>query len=330
MQFKKPPTGTNIAYRTGLGTQLIGDSRDMLRALPEGAADLIMTSPPFALLRKKSYGNEDQQEYVAWLTEFGRLALPVLKETGSLVVDLGGAYQRGTPTRSLYNYRVLLKFVDELGFHLAEEFFWHNPAKLPSPVEWVNKRKIRVTDSVNTVWWFSKSEFPKADVRNVLVEYSDKMKQLLRDPARYYDPTQRPSHHAITTSFGRDNGGAIPKNLLQFPNTESNSFYMRACKTLGLTRHPARFPEALPRFFIEFLTNEGDVVMDIFSGSNTTGRVAESLKRRWVTCELDRPYADSSILRFLDSYRLDDAKDVEQLRQIYRKVAEGGGYKVKG
>jgi site-specific DNA-methyltransferase (cytosine-N4-specific) len=120
--------------------------------------DLIVTSPPFALLRKKTYGNEEQEDYVDWLLEFGKQAKRTLKETGSFVVDLGGAYQRGAPVRSLYNFKVLIEFCEKLGYFLAEEFFWHNPAKLPSPIEWVNKRKIRVKDSVNTVWWFSKTE----------------------------------------------------------------------------------------------------------------------------------------------------------------------------
>lgn len=317
MPTQTPPAGTRVAYRTEVGTQLIGDSRDMLRGLPPASVDLIMTSPPFALLRKKAYGNEDQHEYVAWLAEFGRLALPALKDTGSLVIDLGGAYERGVPTRSLYNYRVLIEFVDRLGYRLAQEFFWHNPSKLPSPIEWVNKRKIRVTDSVNTVWWLSKADYPKADVRKVLVEYSDKMKQLLKDPAKYYDPTERPSQHAISAGFARDNGGAIPKNLIALPNSESNSRYMRACKAIGVTRHPARFPEGLPRFFIEFLTDEGDLVVDIFSGSNTTGRAAERLGRRWLGCESNAEYAGASLMRFLDDYDLESADDIAQLIKLY-------------
>lgn len=307
-----------VAYATGAGAQIVGDSRDLLRRIPEETVDLIVTSPPFALLRKKAYGNEDQHEYIAWLAEFGKLALPILRETGSLVLDLGGAYQRGVPVRSLYNYRVLLKFVDNLGYHLAEEFFWYNPAKLPSPVEWVNKRKIRVTDAVNTVWWLSKTEFPKADVRNVLTEYSDRMKQLLRDPEKYYDVAERPSQHSISRRFGRDNGGAIPKNLLQIPNTESNSFYLRTCKELGVRSHPARFPSELPRFFIEFLTDEDDLVLDIFSGSNTTGHAAESLRRRWLSFELDRDYAALSVVRFLEGRSATDA------REVYQRIANGG------
>jgi hypothetical protein len=113
------PASTHV-YSTRFGLQVSADSRAILRALPEASVDLIITSPPFALLRKKSYGNEDQAEYVAWLGEFGSLAYRVIKPTGSFVLDLGGSYERGRPVRSLYNFRVLLDFRDRLGYRLAE------------------------------------------------------------------------------------------------------------------------------------------------------------------------------------------------------------------
>jgi len=295
------PTGTQV-YSTELGTQLNGDSRELLAQLPDECIDLIVTSPPFALLRKKAYGNEEQAKYVAWLSDFGKAAHRVLKPTGSFVLDLGGAYERGKPVRSLYNFRVLIDFCDNLDYRLAEEFFWFNPAKLPSPIEWVNKRKIRVKDAVNTVWWFSKTDFPQADVTKVLAPYSERMKTLLKNPAAFYTPKERPSGHDIAEAFGKDNGGAIPSNLLQIPNTESNSHYLRICKMLGRDSHPARFPGDLPKFFIQFLTNTGDTVLDIFSGSNTTGYVAEQLQRRWLSMELDRSYAALSAVRFMDGW----------------------------
>jgi site-specific DNA-methyltransferase (cytosine-N4-specific) len=299
-----------VLYGTHLGAQVVGDSLDLLALLPEESVDLIVTSPPFALLRKKSYGNEDQSAYVQWLAAFGKAALRVLKPTGSLVLDLGHAYQRGVPVRSLYNYRVLLTFVDDLGYYLAQEFFWHNPAKLPSPIEWVNKRKIRVKDSVNTVWWLSKSQHPKADVRKVLGPYSPRMEQLLKGAESFYEPGVRPSGHDIGKAFSRDNGGSIPPNLLTLSNTESNSYYLRTCKQLELRSHPARFPAGLPRFFIQMLTEPSDLVLDIFSGSNTTGHVAELAARRWLSFELDRDFAALSALRFLEGEDLDAVREV--------------------
>lgn len=304
----------NPLYYTTRGKAYVGDSLELLAELPDSSIDLVMTSPPFALRRQKTYGNVEEKEYVNWITPFGREVFRVLKETGSFVLDLGGAYRLGIPSRSLYNFRVLLTFCDEIGFHLAEDFYWFNPAKLPSPIEWVNKRKIRVKDSVNTVWWFSKTEFPKADVRKVLVPYSDRMKKLIEDPASFYKPQKRPSGHDISAGFGKDNGGAIPSNLLSISNTDSNSNYLRICKELGLQRHPARFPAEVPAFFIKMLTDENDIVLDIFGGSNTTGYAAEALNRKWMTFELDQDYLAASVFRFLDGY------DVEKVREILKKI----------
>ena len=310
-------------YQTRLGVQVCADSREILGLLPEKSIDLIVTSPPFALLRQKSYGNKAQADYVRWLVEFGRAALRPLKETGSFVLDLGGAYQRGRPVRSLYNYRVLIAFCDELGYRLAEEFFWYNPAKLPSPIEWVNKRKLRAKDAVNTVWWCAKSDNPKADVTRVLTPYSERMKTLLRDPTKFYRPKGRPSGHDIAEAFSRNNGGAIPSNLLQIPNTDSNSSYLRICKALGRASHPARFPPELPRFFIDFLTEPRDVVVDIFSGSNTTGHVAETLGRRWLSIEIDRAYSALSAIRFLEG------RDTASIRKTIAQIEAGDSPMIK-
>lgn len=285
-------------YRTTLGSAHVGDSRELLQTLDADSIDLVITSPPFALQRQKAYGNEDQETYVDWLLGFCSEVRRVLRPTGSFVLDLGGAYQRGRPVRSLYNYRVLIRLCDEMGFRLAEEFFWHNPARLPSPIEWVNKRKIRAKDSVNTIWWLSKTDEPKADVRKILVPYSDRMLKLLEDPERFYSAKKRPSGHDVSMRFAASNGGAIPPNLLVIPNTESNSSYLRLCKVAGVDAHPARFPEKLPAFFIAFLTDPHDLVVDIFAGSNTTGVAAEAAGRRWLAFDLEPAYLAASVFRF--------------------------------
>ena len=153
-------------------------------------------------------------------------------------------------------------------------------------------------DAVNTVWWFSKTAFPKADVTKVLAPYSDRMKKLIEDAEKFYTPKERPSDHDISASFAKNNGGAIPSNLLQIPNTESTSSYLKLCKELGIKAHPARFPAKLPEFFIKMLTDPDDVVLDIFAGSNTTGYVAESLGRRWISFEESLEYIANSSLSF--------------------------------
>lgn len=318
MPMPLPQLQTDPAYFTHQGAAYCGDSLQLLEQLEDDSVNLVMTSPPFALQRKKEYGNREQHEYVEWLAEFAALVKRKLRDDGSFVLDLGGAYKKGVPVRSLYNFRVLLHFCDDLGFHLAEEFYWYNPSKLPSPIEWVNKRKLRAKDSVNTVWWFSKTEFPKANVSNVLTEYSERMKKLLDDPDKFYTPKKRPSGHNIGSSFGKNNGGAIPPNLIQAPNSESNGQYLAGCKALGLEGHPARFPAKLPEFFIRFLTEPEDLVLDIFAGSNTSGSVAESEDRQWLAFEQSLDYVSASAFRFLPK-----GMGEAEMRQVFAAIAEG-------
>ncbi len=291
--------GLAYSYRTQLGEAYVADSLEFLRTLPSESVDLVMTSPPFALKRKKEYGNKDASEYVDWFMPFAYEIHRLLKSTGSFVVDIGGTWNKRVPTRSLYHYELLIRLAER--FHLAQEFFWYNPAKLPGPAEWVTVQRIRVTDAVNTVWWLSKTEWPKASNRRVLRPYSQAMRSLLQNG---YKAKMRPSGHDISTKFRRDLGGAIPHNLIQIANTESNSQYLRACKAKGLKPHPARFPQALPSFFIEFLTEAGDLVLDPFAGSNVTGRAAEELGRRWVSIDLDASYVKASKFRFAPQLRL--------------------------
>jgi DNA modification methylase len=291
-------------YATDLGMALCADSLAVLKKLPPASVDLVITSPPYALHFKKEYGNVDKEDYVAWLLPFGREIRRVLKEDGSFVLNIGGSYDPGQPTRSLYHFKLAIALCERVGFHLAQECFWYNPAKLPAPAEWVNVRRCRVKDSVEYVWWFSKSPFPSADNRAVLVPYSDDMKRLL---VKGYKSKKRPSGHNITDKFKNNHGGSIPSNLIARGNNESNSDYVKACARLGVKVHPARFPAALPEFFMKFLSKEGDIVLDPFAGSNTTGRVAEDLGRRWIGIDVEAGYVTASAVRFgLDPMRLSD------------------------
>jgi DNA modification methylase len=282
-------------YSTALGAAYLGDALIYLHQMPDECVDLVVTSPPFALKRKKEYGNVEATEYVQWFLEFAAEYHRVLRSTGSLVIDIGGTWNRGEPTRSLYHFELVIALCRQIGFYLAQEFYWYNPSKLPSPAEWVTVRRIRVKDAINPVWWLSKTPYPKANNRKVLVPYSDSMRELLK---RGYRAKLRPSGHDISGKFSKDHGGAIPPNLLSLANTDSNSVYLRLCRERGIKPHPARFPHSLPEFFIKFLTDPGDLILDPFCGSNVVGEVAERLNRRWLAFEISEEYLRSSRFRF--------------------------------
>lgn len=284
-------------YKTKLGKAYLGDALRLMKGIDDDSVSLIVTSPPFPLTfqKKKPYGSIKVDQYVNWFLSYAQEFKRVLRSDGSLVIDIGGVWNKGLPTRNLYQYHLLIGLCEKLSFHLAQDFYWYNPGALPAPAEWVNVRRVRVKCAVNHVWWLSKTAWPKADNRKVLKEYSDDMIRLLR---RGYRVKTRPSGHNITPKFNKNHGGAIPPNLIESGNNDSNGYYLKKCLESKLPVHPARFPRALPDFFIKLCTNPGDLVMDPFAGSNVTGEAAERLSRRWIAIELVKEYLDGSKFRF--------------------------------
>ncbi len=291
-----PASDIQTYHKTRMGRMLRGDALcHLLNGAGKKTVDLVITSPPFGLIRKKTYGNEDAHRYCDWFRPFAEGFRRVLKDSGSLVIDIGGAWKPGTPTRSLYHFELLLMLCEEYGFHLCQEHYWWNPSKLPTPAEWVNVRRVRVKDAVNCIWWLSLTPWPKASNRRVLAPYSASMRDLLKNG---YKAKLRPSGHHISDKFGKDNGGSVPPNLLAVANTESNGRYQDYCRKNHYPIHPARYPAEVPEYFIRMLTDVGDLVLDPFAGSCVTGAVAEQLGRRWVCCELDEDYLKGAMARF--------------------------------
>lgn len=287
-------TPRGVAYQ-GFAEQVLGDP--VFGRKYRGKVQLIFTSPPFPLNRKKRYGNKVGEEYIEWLAAFAPLFRDCLKEDGSIVMEIGNAWEPGSPIMSTLALEALLRFMKKGDLRLCQQFICYNPARLPSPAQWVNVKRIRVKDAYTHVWWMSPTENPKADNRRVLKEYSPAMRKLLS--SRKYNAGPRPSQHNISAkSFLKDNQGAIPPNVLTISNTKSNDPYQLYCRNNELPFHPARMPIALPEFFIRFLTEPRNLVLDPFAGSNTTGAAAEELKRRWVAIEPNSDYLAGSRGRF--------------------------------
>ena len=310
------PRAITPMYETALGAMYVGAAEQILSgrklAALKGHVNIVFTSPPFPLNRKKRYGNLQGKEYVSWLAGFADLFKSLLTPDGSIVMELGNAWVAGSPTMSTLTLKALLEFQEKGELHLCQEFICFNPARLPTPAQWVTIDRVRVKDAFTRVWWMAPSERPKADNRLVLTEYSDSMKELLRRGT--YNAGPRPSEAVISDdSFLKNNGGAIPPNVLvprvlemlpeltevlSISNTRSHDPYQEYCRKNGIRLHPARMPEKLVEFFLKFLTKPGDLVLDPFAGSNTTGAVAERLRRRWFAIETDPGYAEASESRF--------------------------------
>ena len=273
----------------------------------KGKINLIFTSPPFALNHPKSYGNKKENEYVEWFSDFAEPLTNLLAPKGSIVIEIGNSWTQGEPTMSLVTYEALKTFMNKGNLKLCQEFIWHNPAKLPGPAQWVTKHRLRVKDSFTKIWWFSKTAYPYANNRRVLEPYSKSMLKLLK--RRKYNSGMRSCGHRIKpTTFLKKNKGAIPSNvfnkhdlykkevdsLLSVGNTETTK-YKKYCKKKSIKSHPATMPLFLAKFFIDFLTRPGHRVLDPFAGSNTTGFVASSKKRKWISIERNLEYVKSGL-----------------------------------
>ena len=258
MSASSPTTDSpRCIYSTSLGSAWLGDAIETLQQeCPDNSADLIITSPPFALQRPKEYGNESQENYRAWFMPFADEFWRVLKPEGSLVLDLGGAWEPGQPVKSIYAFELLVALCRRPNrpFVLAQDFYWFNPARLPSPAQWVTVERVRAKDAVNYIWWLSKTAHPKADNRKVLRKYTESMRRLIDNGA--YNRGRRPSGHVVREGFTEDRGGAIPPTIA-ISNTGNDREYLQRCKTLGLRPHPARFPSELPEFFEDILNRSG-------------------------------------------------------------------------
>lgn len=308
-----------VDHQTDLGRYIIGSSDDLLRGkLSEelrGHVQLILTSPPFPLNKKKSYGNLQGDEYKEWFMGLAETFADLITDDGSIVIELGNAWVPEHPIQSLLPLECLIGFVKhpKANLRLCQKFICYNPARLPSPAQWVTVERIRVTDSYTNVWWMAKSDYPKADNRKVLRPYSKSMKSLLK--RKSYNPGKRPSEHKISKGgFLVDHGGSIAQNVFEIEpideneeprlpnifrlsNSNSNDYYMRMCRERGITPHPSRMPVELAAFFVQFLTEPGDLVLDPFAGSNTTGYIAQLLGRKWLSIELKGDYAEQSKIR---------------------------------
>lgn len=290
------------AYETPLGATYQATVEDFLASPAaeryHGKVQLLFTSPPFPLNRKKRYGNLQGQAYVTWLANLAKSFSNLLTSSGSIVIELGNAWEHGTPTMSTLALEALLAFKRRGRLHLCQQLICHNPNRLPSPAQWVNVERSRLKDSHTHVWWLAKCARPKADNRRVLQPYSEAMKDLLKRQS--YNSGVRPSEHNIgEESFLRDNGGAIPASVLSISNTRSNDPYLAHCRSNEIPHHPARMPLELAEFFIKFVTEPGDLVFDPFGGSNTTGAAAEKLGRKWLATEPDADFIRGSKGRFL-------------------------------
>ena len=246
-----------------------GDCLDVLADMPADSVDLIVTSPPYADARRRTYGGVKPADYVDWFAPRAAEMLRVLKPTGSLVLNIKEKAIDGE--RHTYVLELILHLKREIGFRWVEEYIWHKTTAAPG------KWKYRFRDAWERVLHFAKTRDVKMRQEAVMVPTGDWNKARLKnmsdnDRSRQESATHSGVGRRISAWEGR--ALAYPSNVLHASPVAHN------------TGHSAPFPDWLPEFFIKLFTDPGDLVVDPFAGSGTTSRVALRLGRRAVGIEI--------------------------------------------
>ena len=252
-----------------------GDCLDVLADMPADSVDLIVTSPPYADARRRTYGGIKPADYVDWFAPRAAEMLRVLKPTGSLVLNIKEKALDGE--RHTYVLELILHLRREIGFRWVEEYVWHKTTAAPG------KWKYRFRDAWERILHFSKTRNVKMHQEAVMVPTGDWTKARLKnmsdnDRSRQESATRSGVGRRISAWEGRTL--AYPSNVLHASPVAHN------------TGHSAPFPEWLPEFFIKLFTDPGDLVLDPFAGSGTTSRVALRLGRRAVGIEILAEHAE--------------------------------------
>lgn len=257
----------------------IGDCLDIMKGFPDKSIDLIVTSPPYADARAHTYGGISPDKYVGWFCERAFEMIRILKPTGSFVLNIKEKAVDGE--RHLYVLQLILALKKEVGFRWVEEYMWHKTTSAPG------KWKYRFRDAWERILHFTKTKDFKMNQDAVKVpvgNWKDKRLENMsqNDKVRRNSATKSGIGRRISAWEGRDT--VYPSNVLHKSPVAHN------------TGHSAPFPEWMPEFFVKLLSDEKDIVLDPFSGSGTTYRVANRLSRIPIGIEILPEYAEGITL----------------------------------
>jgi site-specific DNA-methyltransferase (adenine-specific) len=250
----------------------LGDSKNILKKLPDNSVDLIFTSPPYADQRKSTYGGIHPNKYVEWFLPISEQLLRVLKPDGTFILNIKEKVDKGE--RSIYVMELILEMRKQ-GWLWTEEFIWHKKNCFPG--KWPN----RFRDAWERLLQFNKEKHFNMYQEEVMVPMGDWAKSRLKNLS---ETDKRRDNSKVGSGFGKnisnwiDREMAYPTNVLHLA-TECNN-----------KNHSAAFPEELPEWFMKLFTKENDVVLDPFMGSGTTNIVAQRMRRNSIGIEILSEY----------------------------------------
>jgi DNA modification methylase len=268
---------------------ITGNCEDILKEFPENTFDLILTSPPYA--DQRFYGKTESKihpdDFVDWFLPKAKEFYRVLKNNGSFVLNINDKVVKGF--QHLYVFELVVLLSKELKFNLVRDYIWFNPSSPPNIYS--SGKYGRTKKSHEYCFWFSKGKTWTFNIDPIRKPYSqDMMKYLAGKGKGNRKENLRPSTHSFNCEKKwTDNGGSDPGSVIEIGNTSSNDSFMKMAKERKIF-HPARFPEKLAEFFILSGSNEGDLVLDPFSGSGTTAISAQRNNRNWIGIDSNPDY----------------------------------------
>lgn len=297
-----------VAFSTKHGVAIWGHAEDALGKLDQEIT-LCITSPPYPLSSARAYGNPDQREIVNFISESLAPVIERMTPESSLVLNLSNdIFLPKSPGRSTYLERLTIELEDRYGLGLMDRLVWFNNSKCPGPMRYASGTRQQLNVAWEPVLWFAKDPVRcKSNNRRVLVPHSERQQALIDGGGEQRTTNYGDGAYRLTPGrFSNATEGRIPKNVIPLghkcPHTQR---YRKAMKVAGLPTHGAGFPYALPKFLIEFLTEKGDIVLDLFGGRSMTGRAAEDLERPWLTTECMLEYAVGGSALFNEKDDLD-------------------------
>lgn len=297
-----PRKSVMVAFSTDLGCALWANAADVFTGLQDEIA-LCFTSPPYPLARERAYGNTPETHYVAWLVNELKPIVKALKPGGHVVLNLSNdIFESGLPSRSLYLERLTLALHDTLGLHLMDRLIWENPSKPPGPFQWSSRTRQQLNVGYEPVLWFTNDPARCAsNNRRVLQPHTPAHLQLVRQGGEQREAVYSGGAYRVKHgSFGQETTGKIPRNVLRIAHRDADQQPARDYATeRGWSAHPAPMPVKLARFFVDFLTEVKELVVDPFGGMATTAKAAECGGRRWLVTERCREYIESASQRFV-------------------------------
>jgi DNA modification methylase len=298
---KIKPGHVLIAFSTDLGLAMWGSAQDVFSILGEPIS-LCLTSPPYPISRGRAYGKITESEYVDFLCRALEPVIQNLRSGGSVVLNVSNdVFERGMPSRSLYQERLILALHDRFGLHKMDTLIWHNPSKPPGPVWWASINRLQLNVGYEPVLWMTNDPNQVlADNRRVLEPHTARQQQLIRAGGENRHGVYADGAYVVRPgSYSHATPGRIPRNVLTIGHKcQDQARYKKTARDLGLPVHGAPYPLRLVKFLISFLSECGDLVVDPFAGSLTTGRGAEELGRRWVCTDNVCEYLRGGAERF--------------------------------